>query len=106
MCTTRCAPQISQCKLLTITVLADDNRPNMLVGVVVRTRAKRTGPTDPGYSSKKSKLSEEDEPYEPPGIDDIIPAEPETPSPLTTPKSVEPLLQTEGGIPCSLCIML
>ncbi|XP_067935635.1 death-inducer obliterator 1-like [Watersipora subatra] len=70
-------------------VLADDNRPNMLVGLVVRTKLKRTGSQDPLYGSKKSK-SDEDEPYEPPGIDELLPAEPETPSPMTTPNNAEP----------------
>ena len=69
--------------------MAADNRPNMLVGVVVIAKPKR--PSDaPSYSNKKAKLAEEDEPYEPPGIDDMIPAEPDTPSPHTTPQVAEP----------------
>lgn len=68
----------------------------MLVGLIVKTRSKRSGVLDtPTYSSKRAKSSE-DEPYEPPGIDDIIPAEPETPSPMTTPQTAD-LQSTEGA---------
>lgn len=75
----------------------------MLVGLIVRTKLKRPNVLEAPISSlKKSKpLRPEEEPYEPPGINDMIAGEPDTPSPITTPKpsagsATEPLLNSEG----------
>ena len=79
----------------------------MLVGLIVRTKQKRPSAEVPPHISsgvKKSRVRPEDEPYEPPGIDDIIAGEPDTPSPITTPKPAakeeksEPLLDSEGNL--------
>lgn len=68
-----------------LTVIADDNRPNMLVGLIVRTKQKRPAVAIPPHMTgiKKPRVRPEDEPYEPPGIDD---GEPHTLSPKSTPK--------------------
>ena len=77
----------------------------MLVGLIVRTKQKRPSADIPPHisSGKKSRVRPEDEPYEPPGIEDIVAGEPDTPSPITTPKPAtkedksEPLLDSEGN---------
>jgi len=73
----------------------------MLVGLVVRTKVKKS------QENSQAVRSEEDEPYEPPGLGDIIPAEPETPSPKDTSQPVEPLLGINCKYACHyLCICL
>lgn len=97
LCPGSATPPLLSCYWLLLVVLADDNRPNMLVGVIVKTRPKRSSSSLDQSRGKRSKGDElDDEPYEPPGIDDIIPGEPETPSPTTTPKPTEPLLTPTG----------
>lgn len=72
-----------------VVVLVSDNRPHMLLGLIVRAK-RRSSSAEDGSHAKRAK-SVDDEPYEPPGLDSITAQEPATP-PLPQDNSVPPPL--------------
>lgn len=78
-------------------VLASDNRPHMLLGLIVRSRQKRPS-TDEKIQTKKSKSSES-EPYEPPGLNESPePATPPTKPSAQSASDSDALLDASGKI--------
>lgn len=82
-----------------------DNRPHMLLGLIVRSKQKRQSSDDQSHSKKsKRTISNDDEPYEPPGFNDE-PGTPPLPDTKASKPNKSPLLPNEGTYKLKLQLM-